>query len=152
MKQKLQSLFRHNILFLEHNRTGTVVGRKCPLYRNNSTHATTVFGKLRRKLININYIEAFNQENGIQSGSSRLLASWIGHLRNNKVGFSSFVGNESYKLQPLFTVVDHGSESTIFQSLAVQFQTVSIIQRLSICIIRGTLCHMNDSVKILGSR
>jgi hypothetical protein len=92
----------------------------------------------------INFIEEFNQENGIQSGSNGLLVPWTGHLHNNKVGFSSFVGNESHKLQPLFIVVDHGSVLTFLESLVVQFQTVSII--------RGTLCHMNDSVKILGSK
>jgi len=47
MKQQLQSLIRHNILFLEHYRTGTVMVRNCPLHRNYSTHATIVFGKLR---------------------------------------------------------------------------------------------------------
>ena len=53
MKQLLHSLFRHNILFLEHYRSGTVVGRNCQLHRNYSTHATIVFGKLWRKWINI---------------------------------------------------------------------------------------------------
>jgi len=45
----------------------------------------------------INFIEEFNKESGIQSGSSGLLVSWTGHLRSNKVGFSSFVGNEGHK-------------------------------------------------------